>query len=347
MEDIPRNALYACGVFFMGGRMNRIMDSFRQLCLEGKKEQETDFFREVQNGVYWIPVKYDSKEDMQLQICMIKSARGRTYIPAFLDRESCRTKMRSLKKSLRFWLRKSENTATMRMHCATHFLLQKKQGIAVVNEAKEQAEKINKEAKEKADKTIKDADALAAKKREQADKTLADANAKAKQIVGDATAKSEEIHTAMMQRTEREQIVLQRTRKEVEEYTAKILAAYNAHIETIKGIPAQCENEFVISTAKEVEGRKPEDSAFAKKPAEKEAAKQPEKKPEAKPEAKPAPKVEEKKTEEPFKAVAKEEKQADKKKENAVHKGDSVLFNLNSEKGSKEKHESLEFGNNK
>ena len=58
--------------------MNRIIDSFRQLCLEGKKEQETDFFR-------------------QLQICMIKSARGRTYIPAFLDRESCRTKMKLMK----------------------------------------------------------------------------------------------------------------------------------------------------------------------------------------------------------------------------------------------------------
>ena len=97
MEDIPRNALYACGGFFMGGRMNRIIDSFRQLCLEGKKEQETDFFREVQNGIYWIPVKYDSKEDMHLQICMIQSARGRKYIPAFLDREGCRAKMKLMK----------------------------------------------------------------------------------------------------------------------------------------------------------------------------------------------------------------------------------------------------------
>ena len=77
--------------------MNRIIDSFRQLCLEGKKEQETDFFREVQNGVYWIPVKYDSKEDMHLQICMIQSARGRKYIPAFLDREGCRAKMKLMK----------------------------------------------------------------------------------------------------------------------------------------------------------------------------------------------------------------------------------------------------------
>ena len=77
--------------------MNRIVESFRQLCLEGKKEQETDFFREVQNGIYWIPVKYDSKEDMHLQICMIQSARGRKYIPAFLDREGCRAKMKLMK----------------------------------------------------------------------------------------------------------------------------------------------------------------------------------------------------------------------------------------------------------
>ena len=71
----------------------------------------------------------------------------------------------------------------------------------------------------------------------------------------------------MMQQTEREQIVLQRTRKEVQDYTNKILAAYSAHIENIKAMPKACENEFVINTVKEVEARKPEDSAFAKKPA--------------------------------------------------------------------------------
>lgn len=35
---------------------------------------------------------------MQLQICMIQSARGRTYIPAFLDRESCGAKMKLMEK---------------------------------------------------------------------------------------------------------------------------------------------------------------------------------------------------------------------------------------------------------
>lgn len=212
-------------------------------------------------------------------------------------------------------------------------LIAKKQGIAVVNEAKEDAEKIRKEAKEKADKTIKDTDALSAKKKEIAEKNLADANAKAKQIVDEANAKAEEIHTIMMQQTEREQIVLQRTRKEVQEYTTKILAAYSAHIENIKAMPKACENEFVINTVKEVEARKPEDSAFAKKPAPAPAKPAPTPANPA-PEAKPAEEV---------KPAPAPEKKAEEKVT-----GDSVLFNLKSEKEEKNAPVAdLEFGKNK
>ena len=231
-------------------------------------------------------------------------------------------------------------------------LIAKKQGIAVVNEAKEEAEKINKEAKEKADKTIKDADALAAKKKEIAEKNLADANAKAKQIVDDANAKSEEIHTIMMQRTEREQIVLQRTRKEVTEYTNKIIAAYNAHIENIKAIPAQCENEFVIDTAKEVESRKPEESAFAKKPAPAPAAQKPTPAPApkaAEPAPAPAPKAAEP-APAPVKEAEKKEAEPFAKKEEKTEetaKGNSVLFNLKNDKEDRKlSTEELEFGKN-
>jgi DivIVA domain-containing protein len=210
-------------------------------------------------------------------------------------------------------------------------LIAKKQGIAVVNEAKEDAEKIRKEAKEKADKTIKDADALAAKKKEISEKNLAEANAKAKQIVDEANAKADEIHTIMMQQTEREQIVLQRTRKEVQDYTNKILAAYSAHIENIKNMPKACENEFVINTAKEVEARKPEDSAFAKKPAPAPAPAAPSVK---KPEEKPAPKA--------------EAKAETNKPEEDKAKSDSVLFSLKNEKDEKKAPTAeLEFGKNK
>lgn len=218
-------------------------------------------------------------------------------------------------------------------------LIAKKQGIAVVNEAKEDAEKIRKDAQEKAEKTIKDADALAAKKKELGEKNLAEANAKAKQTVDDANAKAAEIHTIMMQQIEREQIVLQRTRKEVQDYTNKILAAYSAHIENIKAMPKACENEFVINTVKEVEARKPEDSAFAKKPA-----------PEAKPApalAKPAPEAK------PAPAPAKPAPEAkpapapEKKAEEKVT-GESVLFSLKNEKEEKNAPTSeLEFGKNK
>ena len=210
-------------------------------------------------------------------------------------------------------------------------LIAKKQGIAVVNEAKEDAEKIRKEAKEKADKTIKDADALAAKKKEISEKNLAEANAKAKQIVDEANAKVDEIHTIMMQQTEREQIVLQRTRKEVQDYTNKILAAYSAHIENIKNMPKACENEFVINTAKEVEARKPEDSAFAKKPAPAPAPAAPAAN---KPEEKPAAKA--------------EAKAETNKPEEDKAKSDSVLFSLKNEKDEKKAPTAeLEFGKNK
>lgn len=224
-------------------------------------------------------------------------------------------------------------------------LIAKKQGIAVVNEAKEDAEKIRKDAQEKAEKTIKDADALAAKKKELGEKNLAEANAKAKQTVDDANAKAAEIHTMMMQQTEREQIILQRTRKEVQDYTNKILAAYSAHIENIKAMPKACENEFVINTVKEVEARKPEDSAFAKKPA-----------PEAKPApAKPAPEAKPAHEAKPAPAPAKPAPEAksapatapEKKAEEKVT-GESVLFSLKNEKEEKNAPTAeLEFGKNK
>ena len=139
----------------------------------------------------------------------------------------------------------------------------------------------------------------------------------------------------MMQQTEREQIVLQRTRKEVQDYTNKILAAYSAHIENIKAMPKACENEFVINTVKEVEARKPEDSAFAKKPAPAPAPAKPA--PEAKPApapAKPAPE-------------AKPAPAPEKKAEEKVT-GESVLFSLKNEKEEKNAPTSeLEFGKNK
>ena len=96
--------------------------------------------------------------------------------------------------------------------------------------------------------------------------------------------------------------------------------------DSIKAMPKACENEFVINTVKEVEARKPEDSAFAKKPA-------PEAKPAPAP-AKPAPEA---------KSAPAPEKKAEEKVT-----GESVLFSLKNEKEEKNAPTSeLEFGKNK
>lgn len=115
----------------------------------------------------------------------------------------------------------------------------------------------------------------------------------------------------------------------MQDYTNKILAAYSAHIENIKAMPKACENEFVINTVKEVEARKPEDSAFAKKPAPAPAPAKPAPAPvKPAPEAKPAP--------------------APEKKAEEKVTGESVLFSLKNEKEEKNAPTSeLEFGKNK
>ena len=92
-------------------------------------------------------------------------------------------KTRSLKRSWRFLRKKIREYRKDEDALRNALLIAKKQGIAVVNEAKEDAEKIRKDAQEKAEKTIKDADALATKKKELGEKNLAEANAKAKQTV--------------------------------------------------------------------------------------------------------------------------------------------------------------------
>lgn len=135
-----------------------------------------------------------------------------------------------------------------------------------VSDAKALAEKIETEAREKAEKTMRDADTLAARRRETSEKALAEAKAQASRILTDAKLESERIRLEMKQRTEREQIVLTRVKQESDDYLRKILAAYNAHIEYIKSIPEQCENEFVINTSKIIEAQKPEESAFNNTP---------------------------------------------------------------------------------
>ena len=70
-------------------------------------------------------------------------------------------------------------------------LIAKKQGIAVVNEAKEDAERIVKEAKEKAEKILREASEEGSKRKAQTNKDIAAAQEKAKAIIAEAYAMAE------------------------------------------------------------------------------------------------------------------------------------------------------------
>lgn len=235
-------------------------------------------------------------------------------------------------------------------------LMAQKQGNQIISDSKAAAEKLQKEtdeaiakqlaeAKAKAEKMIKDAD-------DYAKRMTKESNERADKLVKDARAKADEIHDIMQRQTEIQQTVLQKTRKEADEYRNRIISAYKAQIELVNKLPETCENEFVKATAQEVEKREAEraKAAAAKqqavaakaksepaKPAEVKSAEKP--KVEDKP-VKPE-KVEEKKsTEEPFKSVPVSEDEKEKTGE-----FDLPFFNANSEK--KSRHGDLQFGKNK
>lgn len=141
-------------------------------------------------------------------------------------------------------------------------LIAQKQGNAIVAESKASAEKLTKEtneavtkqlseAKIKSERLVNDADEYSKKTRREADE-------KAAKIIGDATDKAEEIRTIMNRQQEIQENILQQTRKEVNEYRAKLLEGYKAHIAFIEALPEKCENDFVKKTAEEVEKREAE-----------------------------------------------------------------------------------------
>lgn len=200
-------------------------------------------------------------------------------------------------------------------------LMAQKQGNQIISDSKAAADKLKKEtdetvtkqladAKEKSEKMIKDAD-------EYAKRMTKESNERADKLVKDARAKADEIHTLMQRQTEIQQTILQKTRKEADEYRNRLVSAYQAQIELIGKLPETCENEFVKNAAAEVEKREAERAKAAA------AAKQKEAKPvQPKPaEAKPAPKPEEKLE---IKAEAKSEVKPEKPAEASEKKAESV-----------------------
>lgn len=141
-------------------------------------------------------------------------------------------------------------------------LIAQKQGNAIVAESKASAEKLTKETKEKVEKLLAESKAkserLVNDANDYSEKTRSEADAAAEKTIKDANDKAAEIKAAMDKQQAIQEDILQKTRKEVLEYRERLLAAYNAQIEVIEGMPEQVENEFIKRTAEEAERREAE-----------------------------------------------------------------------------------------
>lgn len=123
-----------------------------------------------------------------------------------------------------------------------------KQGRAVVDEAKAKAAGIIEEAKQKSDEMIKEAEETVAAKNAEGEKAIADALAEKQRIEDEAAKKAEELHTEMEIQHEIDKEALARTRREAEDFRAKLIIEYTSHIELIKKLPEMCQNEYVKET---------------------------------------------------------------------------------------------------
>lgn len=123
-----------------------------------------------------------------------------------------------------------------------------KQGNAVIAGAKEKSAEMIQEAQEKCDQMIAEAEALVAQKQAEAEKIIADALAEKQRIEEEATKKANDIHTEMEIQTEIDKEILARTKREAEDFRTRLIVEYTNHMEFIKKIPEQCENEFIKET---------------------------------------------------------------------------------------------------
>ncbi len=221
-------------------------------------------------------------------------------------------------------------------------LLAQKQGNQIVNESKAAAEKLRKETQEAVDKQLAEtqakADKISADADEYAKRITRETNERADKMIKDARAKAEDIDQKMKKQIEIQQNILQKTRKEADEYRNRLLTAYKSHMDLIAKLPEMCENEYIRTTALEVEKREAEKAkAAAAKQAQKpveENKPEPEKPAEAPVEKAPvaAGAVP---AEEPFRAMPQSEKTAE---------NDLPFFNSDQEK--KPRRTDLQFGRN-
>ncbi len=147
-------------------------------------------------------------------------------------------------------------------------LLAQKQGNQIVNDSKSAAEKLRKETQEAVDKQLKEAkekaDKLTRDADEYAKRITKESNERADTMVKEARAKADEIDQMMKKQTEIQQNILQKTRKEADEYRNRLLTAYKSHMDLIAKLPEVCENEYIKNVAAEVEKREAEKAEKAK-----------------------------------------------------------------------------------
>ena len=219
-------------------------------------------------------------------------------------------------------------------------LLAQKQGNQIISEAKAAAEKLKKETDEAVSKQLSDAreksEKMKREAQEYAQRMTKDSNERADTLVKNARSEAAMVEKTMNENREIQQVILQKTRKEAEEFKNRLLAAYKAHVDLITKLPESVENEFVKAAAEEAEKREAEKAKEKAKAAPvKPAAAKPAEKTEKKGEPASAEKAEkvEKAEDEPFKSVPAEEEEAEKTGE-----FDLPFFSIKDEKSRKGSH---------
>lgn len=138
-------------------------------------------------------------------------------------------------------------------------LVAQKQGNAIVADSKASAEKLSKQTKESVDKLLAESKAKSEKMISDAnaysEKTRAEAEAVAAKTINDANDKANEIKTAMDRQQTIQEDVIQKTRKEANEFMERMLKEYEAQIELIRSTPERAENDFDKKVAEEAERR--------------------------------------------------------------------------------------------
>ncbi len=188
-------------------------------------------------------------------------------------------------------------------------LIAQKQANQITTDAKNAADKLQKETDEKVAKQLKDAQERADKLHTEADeyskRMTRESNERADKLVKDAREKAREINDDLQRQIDTQQAIIEKTRKEADEYRNRLLTSYKAHMEFIEKLPEKCENEFIKIAAEEAEKRAAERAK--EEAAKKKAAEAAKPKAEVKEAKKEEPKADNKKAEEPFKAEDKED----------------------------------------